>query len=238
MTPHRKHIEDLEEKLQTKSIIGKYRKIFDASSPTIAYTSIHHTIPTGDQPPINSVPYRGSIEQQQALKKIIDQLEKSNQIRPSSSPWSSPVLLIKKKTGDYRFVVDHRKLNAVTVKDSFPIPTIESTLQQLAGNSYFSKLDLRSGYFQIPINEIDKSKTAFITTTGLWEFNVLPMGLTNAPPSFQRIMYNLVVNGHEDYCLVYLDDIIIFSKTFHEHLSHLNEILNILDQKNFQLRGD
>ena len=229
------HIEDSDQRLQTKSIIRKYRKVFDTSSSTIANTSIHHTIPTGDHPPVNSVPYRGSIEQQQALRKIIDQLEKSNQIRPSSSPWSSPVLLIKKKTGDYRFVVDYRKLNAITAKDSFPIPTIESTLQQLAGNAYFSTLDLRSGYFQIPINEIDKPKTAFITTTGLWEFNVLPMGLTNAPPSFQRIMYNLVVNGHEDYCLVYLDDIIIFSKNLDEHLNHLNEILNILDQHNFQL---
>jgi hypothetical protein len=145
------------------------------------------------------------------------------------------VLLIKKKEGDYRFVVDYRKVNAITAKDSFPIPTIESTLQQLAGNSYFSKLDLRSGYFQVPINEIDKPKTAFITTTGLWEFNVLPMGLTNAPPSFQRIMYNLVVNSREHYCLVYLDDIIIFSKTFKDHLNHLDKILNILDKHRFQL---
>jgi hypothetical protein len=229
------HIVDLKEKIQTRHVIEKYRKIFDTSSPTIARTSIHHTIPTGDHPPINSVPYRGSLQQQQALKKIINQLERSNQIRPSSSPWSSPVLLIKKKDGDYRFVVDYRRLNAVTTKDAFPIPTIESTLQQLAGNSYFSKLDLRSGYFQVPINEIDKPKTAFITTTGLWEFNVLPMGLTNAPPSFQRIMYNLIVNGREQYCLVYLDDIIIFSKSFNDHLDHLHEILNILDKHRFQL---
>ncbi|CAF1442744.1 unnamed protein product [Rotaria sordida] len=229
------HIIDLQKRIETRQVIQRYRKVFDTSSPTIALTSIHHTIPTGDHPPINSVPYRGSLQQQQALKKIIVQLERSNQIRPSSSPWSSPVLLIKKKDGDYRFVVDYRKLNSITTKDSFPIPTIESTLQQLAGNCYFSKLDLRSGYFQIPINENDKPKTAFITTTGLWEFNVLPMGLTNAPPSFQRTMYNLIVNGREQYCLVYLDDIIIFSKTFKDHLNHLDEILNILDQHRFQL---
>ncbi|CAF1442774.1 unnamed protein product, partial [Rotaria sordida] len=229
------HIVNSHEKIETRNIMEKHKKVFDTSSPTIAITPIHHTIPTGDHPPINSVPYRGSLQQQQALKRIIDQLEKSNQIRPSSSPWSSPVLLIKKKDGDYRFVVDYRKLNSITTKDSYPIPTIESTLQQLAGNCCFSKLDLRSGYFQIPISEIDKPKTAFITTTGLWEFNVLPMGLTNAPPSFQRIMYNLVVNGREHYCLVYLDDIIIFSKTFKDHIKHLDEILRILDKHRFQL---
>ncbi|CAF4297784.1 unnamed protein product, partial [Rotaria sp. Silwood2] len=229
------HIVNLQEKTETRNIIGKYKKIFDTSSPTIALTPIHHTTPTGDHPPINSVPYRRSLQQQQALKKIIDPLEKSNQIRLSSSPWSSPVLLIKKKDDDYRFVVDYRKLNGITTKDSYPIPTIESTLQQLAGNCCFSKLDLRSGYFQVPISEIDKPKTAFITTTGLWEFNVLPMGLTNAPPSFQRIMYNLVVNGREHCCLVYLDDIIIFSKTFKDHMKHLDEILSILDKHRFQL---
>ena len=229
------HIVNSQEQTETRNIIEKYKKIFDTSLPTIALTSIHHTIPTGDHPPINSVPYRGSLQQQQALKTVIDQLERSNQIRPSHSPWSSPVLLIKKKDGNYRFVVDYRKLNSITHKDSFPIPTIESTLQQLAGNCYFSKLDLRSGYFQIPISGKDKPKTAFITTTGLWEFNVLPMGLTNAPPSFQRIMYNLIVNGREQYCLVYLDDIIIFSRTFIDHLIHLDEILSILDKHRFQL---
>lgn len=229
------HIDNLQERMEIRHILKRHKKVFDISTSTIARTSIHHTIPTGDHPPINSVPYRGSLQQQQALRQMIQKLEQSNQIRPSTSPWSSPVLLIKKKDGDYRFVVDYRKLNTITVKDSYPIPTIESTIQQLAGNRYFSKLDLRSGYFQIPINEDDKPKTAFITTTGLWEFNVLPMGLKNAPPSFQRIMYNLLVNGREQYCLVYLDDIIIFSKTFDDHLMHLDEILNILENHQFQL---
>lgn len=229
------HITDRQEQIETRNVIARYHKVFNISTPTIALTPIYHTIPTGNHPPINSVPYRGSLQQQQALTQMIRKLEQSNQIRPSSSPWSSPVLLIKKKDGDYRFVVDYRKLNSITTKDSFPIPTIESTLQQLAGQCYFSKLDLRSGYFQIPIHENDKPKTAFIKTTGLWEFNVLPMGLTNAPPSFQRTMYNLIVNSREHYCLVYLDDIIIFSKTFRDHLKHLDEILRILNDHRFQL---
>ena len=229
------HIEPGESKVLTKQLIERYWEIFDTTKPTIATTPIHHTIPTGDHPPVNSSPYRGSLEQQRALTKMLDELERAKQIRPSSSPWSSPVVLIKKSDGGHRFVVDYRRLNAITAKDSYPLPTIESTLQQLAGNRWFSKLDLRSGYFQIPIDEADKPKTAFITTTGLWEFNVLPMGLCNAPPVFQRIMYELLVKGREDHCLVYIDDIIIFSKTIEEHRKHLDEILGILHRNQFQL---
>ncbi|CAF1373184.1 unnamed protein product, partial [Didymodactylos carnosus] len=121
-----------------------YNKIFDTSTPTIAKTTIPHTIRTADNPPVNSRPYRGSEQQQHALRNILKNMSASHQIRPSTSPWSSPVLLVKKKDGDYRFVVDYRKLNNVTVKDSFPIPTIESALKQLSGHSYFTKLDLKS----------------------------------------------------------------------------------------------
>ncbi|CAF3314989.1 unnamed protein product [Rotaria sp. Silwood2] len=230
-----KHITNKQQQQHFYEILHKYDKIFDTSSPTIAKTTIPHAIRTADHPPVNSRPYRGSEEQQRALQHILKIMSASNQIRPSTSPWSSPVLLVKKKDGDYRFVVDYRKLNSVTIKDSFPIPTIEATLKQLSGHSYFTKLDLKSGYFQIPIQEEDKQKTAFITTTGLWEFNVLPQGLKNAPPSFQRIMYNLLVNKREHYCLVYLDDIIIFSKSFDEHIHHLDDILSSLCKHNFQL---
>jgi hypothetical protein len=229
------HIINRPQQQQLYEILHKYYKIFDTSSPTIASTTIPHTIRTADNPPMNSRPYRGSEEQQHALRNILKIMSATNQIRPSTSPWSSPVLLVKKKDGDYRFVVDYRKLNSVTVKDSFPIPIIEATLKQLSGHSYFTKLDLKSGYFQIPIQEEDKHKTAFITTTGLWEFNVLPQGLKNAPPSFQRIMYNLLVNKREHYCLVYLDDIIIFSKSFTEHIKHLDATLSTLYEHNFQL---
>ncbi|CAF3099719.1 unnamed protein product [Rotaria sp. Silwood2] len=230
-----KHITNRQQQQQLYAILRKYDKIFYTSSPTIAKTTIPHAIRTADHPPVNSRPYRGSEEQQRALQQILKIMSASNQVRPSTSPWSSPLLLVKKKDGDYRFVVDYRKLNSVTIKDSFPIPTIEATLKQLSGHSYFTKLDLKSGYFQIPIQEEDKQKTAFITTTGLWEFNVLQQGLKNAPPSFQRIMYNLLVNKREHYCLVYLDDIIIFSKSFNEHIHHLDDILSSLYKHNFQL---
>ncbi|CAF4447474.1 unnamed protein product [Didymodactylos carnosus] len=123
-------------------------------------------------------------------------------------------------------------------KDSFPQPTTEELLQRLGGNRYFTKLDLKSGYFQIPILEHDKEKTAFVTQDGLWEFNVLPQGVMNGPPTFQRVMHNLIGNGRWDYVVVYLDDILIFSKTLDEHKCHLNEILTILSQANFQLHPE
>ncbi|CAF3818057.1 unnamed protein product [Rotaria sp. Silwood1] len=162
----------------------------------------------------------------------------ANQIRPSVSPWSSPVIIHKKKDGGIRFLVDYRKLNSVTKKDSFPQPTTEELLHRLGGHCFYSKLDLKSGYFQIPIHEADKEKTAFITQDGLWEFNVLPQGIMNGPPTFQRTMHNLLGYGRWDYVMAYLDDILIFSRTFDEHVKHLTEILSILAEVNFQVNPD
>ncbi|CAF1549441.1 unnamed protein product, partial [Didymodactylos carnosus] len=116
----------------------------------------------------------------------------NNQIRPSNSPWSSSVILHKKKDCGIRFLVDYPKLHSVTKKDSFPQPTTEELLQRLGDNRYFTKLDLKSGYFQIPILEQDKEKTAFVTQDGLWEFNALPQAVMNGPPTFQRVMHNLI----------------------------------------------
>ncbi|CAF4499758.1 unnamed protein product [Rotaria socialis] len=120
------------------------------------------------------------------------------------------------------------------MKDSYPLPHMEETINQPGGSSYFSKMDLKSGYFQLPIDEKDKPKAAFTTSRGLWEFNVLPQGLKNAPPSFQRVLNNLLATGRRQFCLIYSDDIIIFSKSFHDHCTHLNNVLSVLNQANFQ----
>ncbi|CAF1583655.1 unnamed protein product [Rotaria magnacalcarata] len=217
-------------------ILYQHNSLFDTSEPKIAKTHIYHTIPTNvNSNPVNSKPYRVSSEKQKIIDNQIDSMYTSGLIRPSQSAWSSPVVLVKKKDGTYRFCVDYRRLNQITMKDSYPLPHMEETINQLGGSSYFSKMDLKSGYFQLPIDEKDKPKTAFITSRGLWEFNVLPQGLKNAPPSFQRVLNNLLATGRWQFCLIYLDDIIIFSKSFPDHCTHLNNVLSVLNQANFQL---
>ncbi|CAF1300859.1 unnamed protein product [Rotaria magnacalcarata] len=159
---------------------------------------------------------------------------KHKQIRASHSQYSAPVLLIKKHDGSYRFILDYRKLNNITIQDNYPLPNLEQAIQIVGGHQYYTKLDLRSGYFQIPIREEDKHKTAFITVHELYEFNVLAQSLKNRPPSFQRIMSNLLLPCKK-FCLVFLDDILIYSDSFAQHLDHLNQVLAILNKYNFQL---
>jgi hypothetical protein len=176
-------------------ILYQHSSLFDMSKPKIANTQLHHVIPTENDHPVNSKPYRVNPGKQQIIDNEIHSMYKSGLIRPSTSSWSSFVVLVKKKDGKYRFCVDYRTLNQITMKDSYPLPNMEDTINQLGGSSYFSKMDLKSGYLQLRIEENDKPKTAFITSRGLWEFNVLPQGLKNAPPSFQRILNNLLANG-------------------------------------------
>ena len=144
-------------------------------------------------------------------------------------------MLKKKPDGTYRFLVDFRRLNSITQKDSYPQPSAEELLHRLAGHRYFTKLDLKSGYFQIPIHECDIPKTAIITQDGLYEFTVLAQGLMNAPPTFQRVMNEVVANGRWDYVVVYLDDIVIFSKTIEEHKQHVADVISTLHKVNFQV---
>ncbi|CAF2621992.1 unnamed protein product [Rotaria sp. Silwood2] len=228
------HIYDLPQINELQTILKKHISLFDTSQTTIAQTSIPHVICTGDNPSISSKPYPQTVEKQNATFEIIQQMLRNKQIRASNSQYSSPILLIKKRDGSYRFVVDYRKLNQITIQDKFPLPNLEQTIQMVGGHEYYSKLDLRSGYFQIPIREADKHKTAFITVHGLYEFNVLAQGLKNSPPSFQRIMSNLLLPC-KTFSLVYLDDILIYSDSFQQHLDHLNQVLTILNKHKFQL---
>ncbi|CAF3104286.1 unnamed protein product [Rotaria sp. Silwood2] len=232
------HITNSQDKHELRLILQEHMKIFDISKPTQANTPIQHTINTRDSLPISSRPYPRTIQQRRELQEEIKKMIETNQIRPSNSPWSSPVIIHKKKDGGIRFLVDYRKLNSVTKKDSFPQPTTEELLHRLGGHKFYTKLDLKSGYFQLPIHESDKEKTAFITQDGLWEFNVLPQGIMNGPLTFQRTMHNLLGYGRWDYVMVYLDDILIFSRTFDEHKQHLNEILSTLANANFQVNPD
>jgi len=165
----------------------------------------------------------------------VTELLKAKVIEPAQSCWNSNVLLVRKKDGSMRFCVDYRKLNSITAKLSYPLPRIDICLESLGGAQYFSTLDLRSGYWQTEIAEEDRDKTAFSTRSNQYRFTVLSMGLANAPAQFQRLM-NLVLMGlNFESCLVYLDDIICYSRTFEEHLTRLAAIFDRLVASDLKL---
>ena len=169
------------------------------------------------------------------MYKLIQEFLQAGLIQESHSPYAAPAILVKKKDGSYRFVVDYKRLNLITIKDSYPLPNMEETIRKLGqGYRYFSKLDLKSGFYQIPINNKDKEKTAFITPFGLYQFNVLPMGLKNSPPTFQKVMTDTLQSCRQ-FSIVYLDDIIVFSRSYTEHLYHLERVLSALQVRRLVL---
>jgi len=149
-------------------------------------------------------------------------------IEPSSSPWSSPIVLVQKKDGTSRFCVDYRRLNDITHKDSYPLPRIDDSIEALSGVEWFSTLDLRSGYWQVPLDESSKEKTAFSTGRGLWQFKVMPFGLCNAPATFERLMEQVLAGLPLSIALVYLDDILAPGHSFSHQLSNLRKVFERL----------
>ncbi len=208
-----------------KDLLAEFSDIFSSHPYDYGKTDLlTHSINTGNAAPIKLRPYRTSPATQNILQQEVSRLLERDVIEESQSPWSAPVVLVRKKDGTHRFCVDYRRLNAVTIKDSHPLPRVDDTLDRLSGAQMFSTIDLTAGYWQIPLNPADKEKTAFSTGAGLYQFRMMPMGISNAPPSFQRLM-ELVLRGlHWSICLIYLDDIIVYSADFVQHLKHLREV--------------
>ena len=225
------------QKQKLLDLLHDYGDLFAIDGGPLGRTSlVKHAIHT-EGPPIRQ-PNR---QQPVALKNTIDsEVQKMLQqgvIKPSHSPWSSPVVMVKKKDGLWRFCIDYRQLNSATHRDAYPLPRVDATLDSLAGSTLFTTLDLASGYWQVEVEHQDKEKTAFSTSRGHYEFNVMPFGLTNAPATFQCLMECTLAGLSGEQCLIYLDDIIIFSTTFEEHLQHLASVFDRLRSAGLKLKA-
>ena len=244
--PLPQHIEDLvrraelniDESNQLRTVLRKHTNVFaPPSGPTSRTSKIHHDIDTGEEKPIKMRTRRLPIAQQELASIEVKKMLKEDIIEESDSPWAAPIVLVKKKDGTLRFCVDYRKLNSITRKDSYPLPNIDDTLSSLAGAKYFCALDLASGYWQVPLSDEAKPKSAFVTKDGLFQFKVMPFGLCNAPATFERLMER-VLKGHlGSRCLVYIDDVIVFGSDFNSTLNNLQIVLQALEQANLQLKS-
>ncbi|WVZ49773.1 hypothetical protein U9M48_001102, partial [Paspalum notatum var. saurae] len=211
-----------------QTLLNQYKDIFQEPTQLPPPRSIDHTIPLVDATKtIYQRPYRLPYLKKNAMEDLISQLLQSQMIRPSVSPYSSPVILVKKKDGAWRLCVDYRNLNTNTIRNKYPIPIIEDyrdLLDELHGAKIFSKIDLRSGYHQIRMHPADIYKTAFTTHLGHFEYLVMPFGVTNAPATFQALMNTILA----PFALVFFDDILIYSKSMEDHIKHLRIVFDIL----------
>ena len=217
-------------------LILRNSDLFASKDTELGHTdTVRMKIDTGSADPIKLRPYRTPLNNRKIIDETIDEMLDAKVIRRSRSPWSFPVVIVDKKDGSKRFCVDFRKLNQVTKKNSYPLPVIDDILALLGKAKYFTSLDLKSGYWQVLMNESDKEKTAFACHRGLFEFNVMPFGLSNAPAVFQELM-SVVLQGLGDFAIAYLDDILVFSPTLEDHLQHLDTIFDRLRKHDLKLK--
>lgn len=217
------------QRLIADAIIDKFRCISTETQPLGKTHLVEHHIDTGDHPPIRQRCYRLSPEKQKALCTEVDDMLKLDVIEPCESPWLNPVIVTPKKDGTWRFCVDSRKLNSITRKDAYKLPFISDIIDNLRDAKYLSSIDIAKAFWEIPLKVSDRPKTAFhVPNRGMYQFKVMPFGLTNAPATQQRFIDNLFSADFDNSVFCYLDDIVIVTKTFEEHVQLLNKVLNKL----------
>ena len=226
-----------EERKKVELLLMQHKDIMSTGDLDIGLCNkIKHRIDMIDPTPFKQKHRRIPPHMIEEVRTHLEQLHATGIIRPSKSPYASPVVLVRKKSGKLRLCVDYRKLNERSVKDSYALPRIEEVLDSLHATQYFSTLDMKSGYHQVEIEEEHKERTGFtVGALGFWDYQRLPFGLTNSPATYQRLMEECLGSLNMSICIIYLDDIIIFSKTFEEHLERLDKVLTRLKSCNLKL---
>lgn len=235
---------DSQEKTLLFETLAKFPSIIHQDGDKLTFTSkVSHEIKTTDEKPVYKKSYRYPYIHKQEVQRQISQMLSDGIIRPSHSPYSSPIWVVPKKQDasglqKWRLVIDYRDLNSKTIDDKYPLPNITDLLDKLGNAKYFSVLDLASGFHQIEVEQDSISKTAFSVENGHYEYCRMPFGLKNAPSTFQRCMDDVLRDLQNQICLVYMDDIIIFSSTLEEHIKNLSLVLKCLSDHHFKIQLD
>lgn len=225
------------EKLELSNLLCAYASVFSRGPGDLGRTSlVQHDIITRPGPPVKQPPRRMAGEKQQSAEQQVSESLQNGIATRSHSSWASPIVMVRKKDGTYRLCIDYRALNDRTITDAYPLPRIQDTLDTLANAKWFSTLDLTSGYWQVELTPRARRAAAFCTRNGLFEWNVMPFGLCNAPATFQRLMDRVLAGMQWETCLVYLDDIIVLAKDVPEMLQRLSQVFQRLKQANLKLQ--
>lgn len=230
-----KHL-TVEQRKQFRQLIEEYADVFAGDKNALGLTDeVTHRITLHDDTPIKQSHYRVAHNKRKFLDEEVKRMYQQGIVVDSKSDWASPVVLVPKPNGEWHFCVDFRQLNKKTVKDAFPIPIVDDLLDKMNGATYYSGLDLQSGFWQIRMDPKDQKKTAFCTPDGLFEFTVMPFGLTNAPATFQRLMTHVLKGLNGKNVVVFIDDLCVFSRSWEEHLVHLRAVFDRLRKAGLRL---